>query len=280
MGHWYDLSEELETGSEGELGRRGRHGGFRFRAMRRRVRPWLLGAGRKRWPRRRWPWLRYYGGSWGDVLEPAYASPFEEDADSSPLEYMAKVSGKSKGTATPAHNLRRSPRLLSKSGGTGTTSRLNYVIGGGRVKKGTSTNKKARLYAQAALTPQRYGETMTYKSGNGNMKTVTFMAKNPKEGAWQAGHKQAKQIGGSGTILANIFPQNPNANMFPFKGRQYTLAGSHRFKSEKWKQVKDKDGGVKYGKPMSWREWEDKKRRKANKYGNQDISVVWTGYYR
>ncbi len=149
--------------------------------------------------------------------------------------------------------------------------------------KGTNTNQSVRTYANDPKTPipQGYSDSMTYQSDNGKTKTKMFIGdnrhkpnQNPRRTTdWDAGHIQGNQIGGSGTDKNNIFPQNPIANQQAGPaGRDHTASGSHI-----WNNPKTYAAGRKnIGQPMAWREWEDKKARKTNKYGQ--TNVQFTGY--
>lgn len=160
-------------------------------------------------------------------------------------------------------------------------SRKKYTIKaqGNTIPGGTNTNQSVRTYANAKTTkiPKGYTDNMSYLSDNGKTKTRTFIGHNPhrpnqnpnRKTDWDAGHIQGNQIGGSGTNKDNIFPQNPIANQQAGPaGRQYTAPGSH-----KWHNPKNYTAGIKHkGQPMAWREWEDKKGRKARKYGKTNVT--------
>lgn len=126
--------------------------------------------------------------------------------------------------------------------------------------KGTKTNAKARKAVNDGTLkpPKRITAKIIYKSDNGKVKQRWIRVKNPKEGnaPWDAGHMLGRQVGGSGTDLKNIFPQNKNANRLRKSG--YVIA---KGKQGKWK----KNTG------RSWRDFEDKLARKVNKYGSADL---------
>lgn len=156
-------------------------------------------------------------------------------------------------------------KKLSKSPKQKAKIRRTYSLNG-PIKKGTGTNDKIRKWVNNPKTfvPSRFTEQYSYKSDSGKMKTVFFESSNPpyKSGKWDAGHIQGNQMGGSGTSQQNIFPQNPAVNRWGKVGRKYVSKRSH-----KWRNPSKKSRLKNIGLHMGWREWEDKKVRKAKKYG-------------
>ncbi|WP_375754503.1 hypothetical protein [Corallococcus exercitus] len=239
----------------------------------------------------RWPWLLY-----GSPVEARYEIEHSMPSRTGPVRrrdrkraraapYTKPIKPKQQKKQPKRHEQEQANNIKPN---TQLTER--YILRASTRQKGTATNNPARQHAKTGQAPVKFTEEMTYTNKNGITKTVRFIGYNPipQKGDMQAGHIKGKQHGGSGTDLSNIFPQNPIANMHPYPGRAFTDIHSHRHNSKKW-ITKEENWKRKHPRaveprkwhnvPMSWREWEDKKRRKMNQYPSQDIPVVWTGIY-
>ncbi|HET9623306.1 MAG TPA: DUF4157 domain-containing protein [Kofleriaceae bacterium] len=143
-----------------------------------------------------------------------------------------------------------------------------YKVRDTDIGTGTDTNQKTRDYVNGGGAPRvRYfSERISYTNKNGIDKTKRFRARNPRDakGRWDAGHIKGRQMGGSGTQISNIFAQNPVLNrQNSRRARKMVLRNSYRGKD-----------GIR----LTWRKWEDMKRRKAEK--GYKVSASFRGYNR
>jgi len=134
------------------------------------------------------------------------------------------------------------------------------------VHTGSDTNSTVRTAVNAitAKIPVLIKSQLTYTDSTGVQKTRSILVSNPAYGKepWDAGHAIGQQNGGSGTAILNIFPQNKEANRWKSRGAAYTLV-AHFDKHKVGKR--------------SWRDFEDKIKRKTAKYGKvvQKVSLYY-----
>jgi len=138
----------------------------------------------------------------------------------------------------------------------------NLQIG---VHTGSPTNRNVRnaVNTPGGQYPRLIISEINYVDDQARAKTRFIAVRNPQpqnNGRWDAGHAIGKQNGGTGTWIGNIFPQNPTVNRFPVQGLPYTIQGNTKTLH-------------------SWRTFEDKINRKANKYPaqsiNQKVYLFW-----
>jgi RHS repeat-associated protein len=132
-----------------------------------------------------------------------------------------------------------------------------YIMTIKKIGTGSATSDKTRKLANSK--PKNdfdvYGESYEYQSDNGKWKTRSFISLNPHLPGeiLDAGHIEGDQLGGSGTDPNNIFGQNIALNRWKSAVSRVPVGiNSHSSKYT--------------GKTLTWREWEDKKRRKIEKY--------------
>ncbi len=146
----------------------------------------------------------------------------------------------------------------------------NYSVRKRDVGRGTGTNRRVRDYVNGGGAPRvRYfSERVEYLDKNGKRKVKRFRARNPRSAGkrWDAGHIKGAQMGGSGTSKSNIFAQNIILNRYASaKARKMVMRDSY------WNKRRNRQ--------MTWREWEDWKRRKAEKK-RYILDVEFRGYNR